>query len=126
MTGLFSAINLAVKKDLNPEQGKKAFLSVFLPLFQTSQSLAHRKIQEQGATRHNVECFNSLTDEIAKVFPKPLSLLGKTHHTLKSPACSCVLRSKENFACVRVFYFGSRRKTGDVNVTAIWRERTDN
>ena len=50
MTGLFSAINLAVKKDLNPEQGKKAFLLVFLSLFQTSQSLAHRKIQEQGAT----------------------------------------------------------------------------
>ena len=36
------------------------------------------------------------------------------------------LRRKENFACVRIFDFGSRRKTGDVDVTAIWRERTDN
>jgi hypothetical protein len=36
------------------------------------------------------------------------------------------LRCKENFACVRIFYFASRWKTGDVDVTAIWRERTGN
>jgi len=35
-----------------------------------------------------------------------------------------ILRRKENFACVQIFYFGSTRKTGDVDVTAIWRERT--
>ncbi len=36
------------------------------------------------------------------------------------------LRRKENFACVRIFYCASRRKTGHVDVTAIWRERTGN
>src|SRR5438094_8219965 len=30
-----------------------------------------------------------------------------------------ILRRKENFACVRIFYCGSRRKTSDVDVTAI-------
>jgi len=29
------------------------------------------------------------------------------------------LRRKENFACVRIFYCGSRRETGDVDVTVI-------
>ncbi len=33
---------------------------------------------------------------------------------------------KENLACVRIFYFGSRWKPSDVDVTAIWRERTGN
>ena len=37
-----------------------------------------------------------------------------------------ILRRQENFACVRIFYCGSRRKTGHVDVTAIWRERTGN
>jgi hypothetical protein len=37
-----------------------------------------------------------------------------------------ILRCQENFACVRIFYWGSRRKTGHVDVTAIWRERTGN
>jgi len=36
------------------------------------------------------------------------------------------LRRQENFACVRIFYCGSRRKTGHVDVTGIWRERTGN
>jgi hypothetical protein len=39
---------------------------------------------------------------------------------------AAILGSKENFACIRILYRGSRRKTGDVNVTAIWRERTGN
>jgi hypothetical protein len=37
-----------------------------------------------------------------------------------------ILRRKENLACVRIFYFGSGRKTDDEDVTAIWRERTGN
>jgi hypothetical protein len=37
-----------------------------------------------------------------------------------------ILRREENFACVRIFYCGSRRKTGHVDVTAIWREGTGN
>src|SRR5882762_9510990 len=37
-----------------------------------------------------------------------------------------ILRRKENFACVRIFYCGPRRTTGHVDVTAIWRERTGN
>ena len=41
-------------------------------------------------------------------------------------AVTAFLRCKENFACVRIFYFASRWKTGDVDVTAIWRERTGN
>ena len=36
------------------------------------------------------------------------------------------LRCKENLACVRIFYFGSRWKPSDVDITAIWRERTGN
>ena len=36
------------------------------------------------------------------------------------------LRRKENFACVRIFYRGSRRKTDDLDVTGIRRERTCN
>ena len=36
------------------------------------------------------------------------------------------LRRKENFACVRIFYWGSRRKTEDLDVTGIRRERTRN
>jgi hypothetical protein len=36
------------------------------------------------------------------------------------------LRCEKNFACVRIFYFASRWKTGDVDVTAIWCERTGN
>jgi hypothetical protein len=35
-------------------------------------------------------------------------------------------RRQENFACERIFYCGSRRKTGHFDVTAIWRERTGN
>ncbi len=37
-----------------------------------------------------------------------------------------ILRRQENFACVRIFYCGPRRKTGHIDVTAIWRERTGN
>src|SRR6266446_2705910 len=37
-----------------------------------------------------------------------------------------ILWRKENFACERIFYCGSRRKTGHFDVTAIWRERTGN
>jgi hypothetical protein len=37
-----------------------------------------------------------------------------------------ILRRKENLACIRVFYLGSAWKTGDVYVTAIWREGTRN
>jgi hypothetical protein len=36
------------------------------------------------------------------------------------------LRCKENFACVRIFYWGSRRKTDDLYITRFWRERTGN
>ena len=36
------------------------------------------------------------------------------------------LRREENFACIGIFYLRSRSETGDVNVTAIWRERTGN
>jgi hypothetical protein len=36
------------------------------------------------------------------------------------------LRRKENFACVRIFYWGSGRKTDDLDVTGIRRERTGN
>ena len=36
------------------------------------------------------------------------------------------LRREKNFACIRIFYFGSRRKAGDIDVTPIWRERTRN
>lgn len=36
------------------------------------------------------------------------------------------LRCKENFACVRILYLGSRWKPSDVHVTAVWRERTGN
>src|SRR5215470_11531110 len=37
-----------------------------------------------------------------------------------------ILRRKENFACVRIFYFASTRKTGDIDVTTVLRERTGN
>jgi hypothetical protein len=37
-----------------------------------------------------------------------------------------ILRRQENFACVRIFYCGPRRKTGHIDVTVIWRERTGN
>jgi hypothetical protein len=37
-----------------------------------------------------------------------------------------ILRRQKNFACVRIFYCGSRRKTGHIDVTGIWRERTGN
>src|SRR5258708_39924130 len=37
-----------------------------------------------------------------------------------------ILRRQENFACVRIFYWGPRRKTGHIDVTGIWRERTGN
>jgi hypothetical protein len=33
---------------------------------------------------------------------------------------------KENLACVRIFYLGSRRKTKDLDVACIRRERTRN
>ena len=36
------------------------------------------------------------------------------------------LRRKENFACVRIFYWCSRRKTEDLDVARIGRERTRN
>src|SRR6266480_7812901 len=36
------------------------------------------------------------------------------------------LRRKENLTCVRIFYCGSRRRTGDVDVTALCRERAGN
>jgi hypothetical protein len=36
------------------------------------------------------------------------------------------LRRKESFAGIRIFHWGSRRKTEDLNVTGIRRERTRN
>ncbi len=36
------------------------------------------------------------------------------------------LRRKENFACVRIFDGGSRRKTENLDVARIWSERTRN
>jgi len=36
------------------------------------------------------------------------------------------LGRKENLTCVRISYFGSGRKTADIDVTAVKRERTRN
>ena len=36
------------------------------------------------------------------------------------------LRRKEILACVRILYLASMRKTADIDVTAVWRERTSN
>ena len=36
------------------------------------------------------------------------------------------LRRKENFACVRIFYWGAWRKTENLDVARIGRERTRN
>jgi hypothetical protein len=36
------------------------------------------------------------------------------------------LRRKENFACIRIFDGGSRRKTENLDVACIWSERTRN
>src|ERR1700704_36283 len=36
------------------------------------------------------------------------------------------LRRKETLSRVGIFYFGSGRKTPDVNVTTVWRKRTGN
>jgi hypothetical protein len=36
------------------------------------------------------------------------------------------LRRKENFACVRIFYWGTWRKTENLDVARIGRERTRN
>jgi hypothetical protein len=35
-------------------------------------------------------------------------------------------RGKENLPRVRIFYWGSRRKTEDLDVACVWRERTRN
>jgi len=37
-----------------------------------------------------------------------------------------MLRRKENLICVRIFHFGSGRKTADIDITAVGREWTDN
>ena len=34
-------------------------------------------------------------------------------------AVSAALRRKKNLACVRIFYFGSSRKTADIDVTGV-------
>ena len=45
---------------------------------------------------------------------------------LRLPSVGLALRCKESLACVRISYFGSRRKTPDVDVTTVWRERAGN
>ena len=37
-----------------------------------------------------------------------------------------ILWCKENFASVRIFYRGSRRKTDDLDITGFWCKRTGN
>ena len=45
----------------------------------------------------------------------------RAHHFIET-----TLRRKETLSRVGIFYFGSGRKTPDVNVTTVWRERTGN
>jgi hypothetical protein len=42
------------------------------------------------------------------------------------PVILGALRREENLTCVRIFNFGSGRKTADIDVTAVLRERTGN
>jgi hypothetical protein len=55
-----------------------------------------------------------------------LSAMVSQYFTRRGVLTTESLRRKENFACVRIFYCGSRRTTGHVDVTAIRRERTGN
>lgn len=50
------------------------------------------------------------------------SHLGRKARTRYAP----ILRRKENFASVRIFYCSCRRKTEDLDITGIRRERTGN
>jgi hypothetical protein len=43
----------------------------------------------------------------------------------RSPSTG-ILRRHENFACIRIFYWRSRRKPSDIDITLIWREWTRN
>ena len=78
----------------------------------------------------NVGCFNN--DVVEKTFHNsPRGILRvKTKCTFAGeglkPGVNKILWRKENFACVRIFHWGSRRKTEDLDVTGIRRERTGN
>jgi hypothetical protein len=43
-----------------------------------------------------------------------------------APEVNTILWRKENFACVRIFHWGSRRKTDNLDEARIRRERTRN
>ena len=45
---------------------------------------------------------------------------------LRLPSVGLALRCEEGLACVGISYFCARRKTSDVNVSTVWRERTGN
>ena len=69
------------------------------------------------------------------IYPRCFNFVYEnTGHSLKLrwlrdpglPYVGLMLRCEEGFACVRISYFCSRRKTSDVNVPAVWRERTGN
>jgi hypothetical protein len=48
------------------------------------------------------------------------------YRTREGSITTGILRRQKNFACVRIFYCGPRRKAGHIDVTVIWRERTGN
>jgi len=63
--------------------------------------------------------------------------MAEKFQTEKMESCVCTgqrnrgcdmreLRRKKNFACVRIFYWGSRGKTENLDVARIRRERTRN
>jgi hypothetical protein len=50
----------------------------------------------------------------------------RLHLTANPDVIWAILRRKENFACVRILYWGTRRKTEHLDVARIGRERTRN
>jgi hypothetical protein len=87
--------------------------------------------------RHQRERYNSATNQkrashnISPVFNFVYENTGPSLklrwlRDLRLPSVGLTLRREEGLACVRISYFRSRRKTSDVNVPTVWRERTGN
>jgi hypothetical protein len=87
--------------------------------------------------RHQRERYNSATNQKSashNISPVFNFVYENTGHSLKLrwlrdlrlPSVGLMLRCEEGLARVRISHFRSRRKTSDVDVPAVWRERTGN
>ncbi len=115
------SVTVGVKEAKEPA-GKSLRPLHNLRLIEFGKNPACLSSQFVARANHRFE-FHKPAEFFVRVHNEPVSVAAMR---VRNPDRAEILRRQENFACVRIFYCGCRRKTGDVDVTAIWRERTRN